>query len=45
MKTQTRPLLQTQNHDSNLAARKILLIAHVLVGCEQYFESIGFGDR
>ena len=43
MRLKTRPLLEAENHDCNLAARKILLIAHVLVGRQQDLEACVLG--
>jgi hypothetical protein len=34
VRAKLRPLLQAENHDRDFTARKILLIAHVLVGCQ-----------
>jgi hypothetical protein len=36
---EARPLLATQNHDRDFSAREILLIAHVLVGGQEHFET------
>ena len=45
MRPKAWPLLPAENHDRESAARKILLIAHVLIGCEQYVEAVRFRPR
>jgi hypothetical protein len=35
MRPKLWPLLPPEHHDRNFAARKILLMADVLVGCQQ----------
>jgi hypothetical protein len=45
MRTKAWPLLQPQNNYGNLAARKILLITHILVGRQQHVEASRFRDR
>jgi hypothetical protein len=36
---EARPLLAAQNHDCDFSAREILLIAHVLAGGQEHFET------
>jgi hypothetical protein len=45
VRPQAWPLLYAENHDRDFAARKTLLIAHVLVGGQQYIEAVGFRGR
>jgi len=42
MRFKTRPLLHAENYNRDFAPRKILLIAHVLVGGEKHIEAVGF---
>src|SRR5580698_861028 len=39
------PLLPAENHDRDSAACKVLLIAHVLIGCQQHVEAVCFCGR
>ncbi len=40
MRPKSGPLLPAENHDRDLTARKILLIAHVPVGRQQHVEAV-----
>lgn len=44
MGPQAWPLLLAENHNSNLAAREILLITHSLISRQQYVETVRLGD-
>src|SRR5579872_4363077 len=39
------PLLQAENHDRDSTTRKVLLVRHVLVGGQQYFEPVRLCGR
>jgi|GEM_PF-4276209 len=43
MRTQVRPLLDSQDDNCNLAASQVLLIAKIFVGGKQQIESGGLG--
>jgi hypothetical protein len=46
VQSNNRPLWRGQYHEGDLAARKVLLVSHVLVGGQKYIETrlLGRGE-
>jgi hypothetical protein len=40
---QSRPVVRRENKQRQLAARKILLVSHILIAGEEQIEASGFG--